>query len=75
VAYYKLFMPNKSTYDNSAPLEPIVSSAYVLFLGHRVSQDARHTVGGLPIIPRMPDEQVEDVIRVLGELLDIGGSL
>src|SRR5262249_43968436 len=36
----------KPAHDNNVPLEPVVSSAYVLFPGYRVSQNARHTVGG-----------------------------
>jgi hypothetical protein len=63
----------KSTHDNSTPLEPVVSSAYVLFPGRRVSQNARHTIGGLPILPRMGADQVERVKKVIEGLLKMAG--
>jgi hypothetical protein len=65
----------KPSHDNNVPLEPVVSSAYVLFPGHKISQNARHTVGGLPIIPRMDTYQVERVKKVLENLLQMTGYL
>jgi hypothetical protein len=65
----------KPSHDNNVPLEPVVASAYVLFPGYKVSQNARRTVGGLPIIPRMDAGQVERVKKVLGGLLGMAGYL
>ncbi len=72
--YYNCIL-YKPTHDNNAPLEPVVSSAYVLFPGHKVSQNARRTIGGLPILPSMDARQIERVKKVLEGLLEMTGTL
>ncbi len=68
---YKVYNANHSRYK----LQPIVSSAYILYPGDLLYQEPGNRIGGLPFVPKMMQRNKAKVEQALKDILRLASLL